>query len=284
MLENSLHAAVTLDMVIAPDLWSIKIDPTQFELALLNLVINARDAIAGQGRITIEAGNHVETASKGPLAAGAYVRIRVVDNGAGMPPEVLARAFDPFFTTKPVDKGSGLGLAQAYGFAMQSGGTLRLDSSVGAGTTASLYLPREHVAPAVPPVQPQHPGVPVLKATVLFVEDDSLVRESVAPILEEAGATVLCAQDAKEALRMIESGRHIDVLFSDIVMPGEMNGVMLAEHVRTKYPRIAVVLATGYFEKKVELPGVRLLAKPYEAQAAIDALAHAVAAHTSLIT
>src|SRR4051794_39996522 len=133
MLENSLHAGVTLDMAVAPELWSIKIDPTQFELALLNLVINARDAIAGQGRITIEAGNHVETAAKGQLAAGAYVRIRVVDNGAGMPPEVLARAFDPFFTTKPVDKGSGLGLAQAYGFAMQSGGTLRLDSTVAVG-------------------------------------------------------------------------------------------------------------------------------------------------------
>lgn len=279
LLQNSLPAAVKLNTVIARDLHPIKIDLTQFELALLNLVINARDAIE-YGQVTIEASNHLEEEGQGSLPAGPYVRIRIADTGTGMSPEVLARAFDPFFTTKPVDKGSGLGLAQAYGFATQSHGTLRLDSKLGVGTTATLYLPRAQQDPA-PTLQHADDAqcAPVLNATVLFVEDDKLVRESVAPILEKAGATVLCADNGEAALRIIESGQHIDVLFSDIVMPGALNGVMLARHVREHYPRIAVVLATGYFEKKVELPGVPLLTKPYQAQAAIDALAQAISGH-----
>jgi signal transduction histidine kinase len=279
MLENSLPSAVRLGTVIADDLWPINIDATQFELALLNLVINARDAIAGQGQITIEASNHIEKGGDNPLRPGAYVCIRIIDTGAGMSPDVLARAFDPFFTTKPVDKGSGLGLAQAYGFATQAQGMLRLESTVGAGTIASLYLPRAHDdrAPAARSTrQEETHGVPALNATVLFVEDDSLVRESVAPILEEAGAIVLRAQNGQEALRIIESGQQVDVLFSDIVMPGELNGVMLAKQVRERYPQIAVLLATGYFEKEIDLPGVRLLTKPYDARSAIDELARAV--------
>jgi CheY-like chemotaxis protein len=201
----------------------------------------------------------------------------VADTGAGMPPDVLARAFDPFFTTKPVDKGSGLGLAQAYGFATQSGGTLQLDSAVGAGTTARLYLPRaQHEAAAAPAARDDAARGPALDGAVLFVEDDHLVRESVVPILEQAGATVLCAPDGAEALRLLASGRAVDVLFSDIVMPGEHDGVTLARHVRAHYPHIAVVLATGYVDKDVELPGIRLLTKPYTAQAAVDVLARSM--------
>ena len=277
MLENSLPAAIALQTVQSTDLWPIHIDTTQFELALLNLVINARDAIAGQGRITLRANNDIVAEGAAGLPAGPYVRIEVVDTGAGMPPDVLARAFDPFFTTKPVDKGSGLGLAQAYGFATQSGGSLQLDSTVGAGTTARLYLPRaQHEAAAAPAARDDAAGSAALDGTVLFVEDDHLVRESVVPILEQAGATVLCAPDGTEALRILASGHAVDVLFSDIVMPGEHDGVALARHVHAHYPHIAVVLATGYVDKDVELPGIRLLTKPYAAQAAVDVMAGAM--------
>ena len=277
MLENGLPATIRFDTDIAPALGSIRIDLTQFELALLNLVMNARDAIAGQGRITLRASVRQARGETAGLPPGACVRVDIVDTGAGMPADVLAKAFDPFFTTKAPDKGTGLGLPQAYGFATQSGGTLLLASTVGEGSTASLLLPQLASAPAEPaPQMPAASGAAThLPVTVLFVDDDPLVRESVVPILEQHGATVLCAQSADEALHMLERGQHVDVLFSDIVMPGSMNGVGLATLVRQRYPAMAVVLATGYFGEMVSLPGVRLLTKPYQTGDAVAALAEA---------
>ncbi|MEH6435837.1 hybrid sensor histidine kinase/response regulator [Massilia sp. DD77] len=280
MLRNSLPSAIRLDTAIASGAWAVRIDLTQFELALLNLVLNARDAIEGQGLITVRVENHHEHgAADGPVPAGEYVRIEIADTGAGMTPEVLAKACDPFYTTKPVDKGSGLGLPQAYGFASQSYGTLVLRSAVGAGTTASLYLPRAApgaVAQALPAGRDGASASPGLAATVLFVEDDSLVRDSVMPILEQAGAEVLCARNAEDALRLLEAGHQVDILFTDIVMPGKLNGVMLAKQVRERFPHIALVLATGYFAEHFELPEATLLTKPYQASDVLEALRRAI--------
>jgi signal transduction histidine kinase len=278
MLRNSLSSAITLETHIAQDSWAITVDPTQFELALLNLVLNARDAISGPGVISIQ----LQNCSR---PEGDHVEISITDTGVGMPPELLAKAFDPFFTTKPVDQGSGLGLPQAYGFAVQSGGTLALTSEPGNGTRASLLLPRAKAVEAAPPAPPVHSRVAtpaVLDATVLFVEDDSLVRESVKPILEQAGATVVCASSGDEAMRILEAGTHVDILFTDIVMPGALNGVLLAQQVREHFPGIALVLATGYFDEKFNVPDATLLTKPYEAAALVELLAKlAPASHAS---
>ena len=279
MLRNSLPSGIRLDTAIGAGDWAVRIDLTQFELALLNLVLNARDAIDAQGLITLRVSRHSEADGGGPVPVGDFVRIEIADTGAGMPPEVLAKACDPFYTTKPVDKGSGLGLPQAYGFATQSHGALVLKSAVGAGTTVSLYLPRvaaQDAAQSAPAGRDAAPAAPGLAATVLFVEDDSLVRESVTPILEQAGARVLCARDGEEALRLLEAGHPIDILFTDIVMPGELNGVMLARRVRVRFPHIALVLATGYFEERFELPDATLLTKPYQAGDALEALRRAM--------
>lgn len=283
LVAHTAGPAIRVETDFAPAVWPVFCDPSQLESAVLNLATNARDAMPDGGTLRIGTANatlDVAAAALLPgLLPGEHVVITVSDNGAGMTPDVATRAFDPFFTTKPVDQGSGLGLAQAYGFATQSNGTLRLESTVGIGTTATLYLPRASVeaAPAadLPPVE-KAAGAPVLNATVLFVEDDALVRDSVAPILEQAGATVLCAENGEAALRILEAGHAVDVLFSDIVMPGELNGVMLAKHVQQHYPRIAIVLATGYFDKKVELPGVPLLTKPYQTHAVITTLSQVI--------
>ncbi|CAH0281290.1 Blue-light-activated protein [Massilia sp. Bi118] len=282
MLENGLPADVRLETEIAPALGRVRIDLTQFELALLNLVMNARDALADKGTIMLRVFLQADSAQVASLPAGTYVRIDVVDTGVGMTPEVMAKATDPFFTTKAQDKGTGLGLPQAYGFAIQSRGTLFLASEPGQGTTVSLLLPQlAHQAVDVVPgpaasVAPTG-APPQLRATVLFVEDDPLVRESVVPILERHGATVLSAENAQEALRLLEDGTDIDILFSDVVMPGEMNGVALAQLVRQRYPAIAIVLATGYFNETIDLPGVKVLTKPYLTNDALKALAGACA-------
>jgi signal transduction histidine kinase len=277
MLTNSLPSAITLETRIAPDTWPITVDPTQFELALLNLVLNARDAIAGAGSIRIHVDNcSADGAEDAPQ--GDCVLIEVIDTGVGMPPELLAKAFDPFFTTKPVDQGSGLGLPQAYGFAVQSGGSLTLSSQVGSGTRACVRLPRARGGTSDKPAQPERAAArqatpTTLDAVVLFVEDDTLVRDSVTPILEQSGATVVCASSGDEALRILEAGRHVDILFTDIVMPGKLNGVLLARHVRAHFPAIALVLATGYFDEKFDVADATLLTKPYDAATLVDLLA-----------
>lgn len=281
MLENGLPAAVRLETEIAPALGLVRIDLTQFELALLNLVMNARDAITGPGTITLRAFMHVEDGTALSLPAGTYVRIDIADTGAGMSPEVMAKAFDPFFTTKAQDKGTGLGLAQAYGFATQSQGALLLGSRLGEGTTVSVLLPQLVLAtadepPSASPGLSQAPSQ--LKATILFVDDDPLVRESVIPILERHGATVLAAASANEALRILETNPGVDIVFSDVVMPGDMNGAALAKLVRERYPAMKVVLATGYFSERIDLPGVNVLTKPYQTDDALQALAEALAA------
>jgi len=197
-------------------------------------------------------------------SGGDYVLVTVTDTGTGMPPEVLARALDPFFTTKAPGKGSGLGLAQAYAFATQSQGSLALSSTPGQGTRVELCLPR-----STQPLSPQPGRTPQASAMhasgrILFVEDDELVREAVMRGLEEAGFEVLAAANGERALAMMEAGLDVDVVFSDIVMPGKLSGIDLAGILRERRPGLPVVLATGYTDQRATVPGVQVLAKPYE--------------------
>lgn len=278
MLESTLPRTITLTTRIDQQVWPITVDRTQLELALLNLVMNGRDAITEDGVIDIQVSNHVQAVSDAQLSPGDYVRISVSDNGEGMSPEVLSKAFDPFFTTKSVDKGSGLGLPQAYGFAIQSKGMLVLKSNVDTGTTATLLLPRARTDSKVNTYTAAHsPSAPrALQATILFVEDDPLVQDSVLPILENTGAKVLCACNGEEALRILGKEARVDVLFTDIIMPGPTNGLALAKHARENYPGMAIVLATGYFSESIDLPDARLLTKPYQANEAVEMIAEAL--------
>jgi signal transduction histidine kinase len=288
MLKGGLPSNIDFQLDIASDLWPVTVDTLQLELALLNLTMNARDALPHGGQLHIAAVNASISAGadamsgperrshekSGDLQAGEYVRIAVIDSGEGMAPEVLAKAVDPFFTTKGVGTGSGMGLPQAYGFAKQSGGALVLRSKPGTGTEAILYLPRgKH---AVAPVSQGREMKPVPRAAanghVLFVEDDPLVRGVVGPALHEAGFTVSIATDAETALSVLESGAPVGLVFSDIVMPGKLGGIELAQAVRTRFPRVRVVLATGYSDRRIDVPGVRILAKPYEVGAVVDML------------
>lgn len=277
LVQNVLPSNIALEVDCAPGLWQVTVDPLQFELALLNIALNAKDAMPEGGRLRVQAGNQALTHPLNALPAGDYVRIAVSDTGFGMPPEVLAKALDPFFTTKGVGKGTGLGLPQAYGFAAQSHGTLLLHSTPGAGTTVEMYLPRGtqpvSAMAELPDAEPAAAGAG-RGMTVLLVEDDPLVRQAVLPALEEAGFRLLVAGSGDAALAMLEGGAHPrpDVVFSDIVMPGRISGIDLAKIVIERYPGIRVVLSTGYTDKRIDLPGVHLLAKPYEIGKAVKLL------------
>jgi signal transduction histidine kinase/CheY-like chemotaxis protein len=262
LMKGALRHDIAVSLSCEKDAWPVTIEPLQFDLALLNLAINARDAMPGGGMLRIEVCNLSLGQPPDELAAGDYVLVTMTDSGTGMTPEVLARALDPFFTTKTIGHGSGLGLPQAYAFATQSQGTLVLHSCPGEGTRVEIYLPRASrslVAGLQPDAGLQARG----KGTVLFVEDDVLVREAVVPALEDCGFTLLVAGDGEAALKMLEDGARPDVVFSDIVMPGRISGIDLAGLVRQRDPSLPVVLATGYTEQQAALPGVRILAKPY---------------------
>lgn len=281
LLTNALPANVSLHTDAPEALWPVTIDRLQFELALLNIVINARDAMPQGGQIRVTLSKLEPGTLPASLAPGRYVGVQVRDNGRGIPPEVLAHAIDPFYTTKSPDSGSGLGLAQAYGFATQAGGTLALDSEVGKGTTVTICLPAARLAVEALPA----PLAPVASAmqergagTVLFVEDDALVRDSVAPALREAGFTVLEAHDADHALQLLASGERIDALFSDVVMPGRLSGVDLARQVRAQFPDLPILLASGHTDLAISLERVKLVGKPYAVDKVVGLLAQAMSA------
>jgi signal transduction histidine kinase len=260
MLRSALPGTVRLELHIAPELWPVTLDPLQMELALLNIVINARDAMPDGGRLYLGMGNeHLDPAAHG-LPAGDYVRIELRDNGTGMTPETLTRALEPFFTTKPVDKGTGLGLPQAYAFAIQSGGTLSLQSEPGDGTTVTIRLPR-----ATPAAAPSHAACSgMVPGPILFVDDDPLVRATMVEALTVAGFDVTSAASGDEALALLDAGCPVRHVVSDIVMPGTLDGVALARVVAERYPDVRIVLATGHSDRRVDIAGVRLLAKPYD--------------------
>jgi signal transduction histidine kinase len=279
LIASAVGSGVTLSVDPAADVWPVLVDPAQFELALVNIALNAGDAMPHGGAFSIRADNL--PASLAPQGmAGDCVLLRLTDTGVGMNQQVLADALDPFFTTKTSGQANGLGLPQAYGFANQSGGLLRLDSVEGEGTTVDIYLPRA-AAPsstgatgAADSTDSTDAAAPagVGARSVLFVDDDHLLRDTVVAALEHAGFVVTVAASGDEALALLEAGLLPDVVFSDIVMPGLTSGITLANIVRERFPESAIVLATGYSEKRIGLPGVQVLSKPYELTALIDTL------------
>lgn len=266
MLERSLRGDIEIVLSLSDDLWVVEVDPGELELVILNLAVNARDAMPEGGRIEI----HTENAPGLALneLQGDYVSLSLTDTGGGMSPEVQARIFEPFFTTKEIGKGSGLGLPQAYGFAKQSGGTIQICSELGRGTTVRLLLPRSARALAAPPEAPEAraaPGAPAGRH-VLLVEDDSEVAALTADMLAQLGYGVTRAASAADALGTIANGRSVDVVLSDIMMPGGMSGVQLAREIRRRRPDMPVVLTTGYpgtDARRAEAEGIPLVPKPF---------------------
>jgi PAS domain S-box-containing protein len=272
MLRRALGEEIEVELVISGGLWNTAVDVAQVENAVLNLAINARDAMAGSGRLTIEANNAVlddlYCRNHADVAPGQYVMLAVTDTGAGMAPEVLRQAFEPFFSTKDEGKGSGLGLSMVYGFVKQSGGHVKIYSEPGQGTTAKIYLPRSLAAEdTLAPVAEPSPPVGGTE-TILVAEDDEAVRSTVVEMLTDLGYRVLKAADAASALAVVESGVPIDVLFTDVVMPGTLRSPELARMARERLPNLAVLFTSGYTENSIVHggrldPGVELLGKPY---------------------
>jgi PAS domain S-box-containing protein len=279
MLGSSLRGNITLAVDIPPDLWPVKVDVAELELALVNIAVNARDAMPEGGAFTVSARNVVVPPGRraGHLA-GDHVEVALSDTGTGIPPEVIKKIFDPFFTTKEVGKGTGLGLSQVYGFANQSGGVINVQSQVGRGTTITLYLPRSHAVAAPSPQSANPERAARSEGTVLVVEDNPEVGEVTATLLEQIGYRVLRAENAAEALAQLQSGNAVDLLFSDIVMPNGMNGIHLAQEVSERYPAMRVLLTTGYSD--VAAAGetrFQILRKPFEVSALERAIADAMA-------
>ncbi len=271
MLRRTLGAEIEFETAISGGLWNTLVDPTQVENAVLNLAINARDAMPNGGKLTIEVGNafldDAYAAKHQDVKAGQYVMIAVTDTGAGMPSEIVSRVFEPFFTTKPEGKGTGLGLSMVYGMVKQSGGHAKIYSEVGDGTSVKLYFPRVHQTEET---ITNIANMPVRggSETILVVEDDEEVRESAVALLSDLGYRVLKAKDASNAMGIVESGLAIDLLFTDVVMPGPMRSPELARRAKERLPNLAVLFTSGYTENAIVHggrldPGVDLLGKPY---------------------
>ncbi len=259
VLDTGVGSAVELAFDLAPDTWPVTVDIAEFETALVNLVINARDAMPAGGTITIF--THNQTTSEG-MNPGDFVAVGVEDTGQGIAPDILGKIFDPFFTTKPVGKGTGLGLSQVHGFAHQAGGTVSVQSELGKGTRIAILLPRQH------PDEIAGRGEPVelggASGTVLLVEDNPDVASVSRNLLEQLGYEVRRVVDAEAALREIQR-QEIDLVFSDIVMPGKLDGLGLARHLREVRPDLPVLLATGYSDAAADVRGdFPILRKPYE--------------------
>jgi signal transduction histidine kinase/CheY-like chemotaxis protein len=275
---RTVGPGIQVETKLATDLWPALCDPNQLENAMLNLVLNARDAMPDGGHLLIETRNYVfpdpRGASNVPLGkvpAGEYMGLFVTDTGVGMPPDVIARAFDPFFTTKPTGEGTGLGLSMIYGFVQQSGGHVLLSSELGQGTMVSIYLPRYlGVAGGLEEVGAEHmPPRAEQGAVVLLVEDELAVRVVVAEVLRDLGYTVLEADNSQSGLRIIETRAHIDLLLTDVGLPGGMNGRQLADAAREQRPGLKVLFLTGYAESAaigngLMEQGMEVMTKPFD--------------------
>jgi PAS domain S-box-containing protein len=275
LLRRTLGETIDIETALAPGLWPIESDPAQLEAALTNLAINARDAMPAGGRLTISTENahldRLRMAMDGDIEPGDYVILTVADTGSGIPPEVIDRIFEPFFTTKATGRGSGLGLSMIYGFARQSNGHIDIESAVGDGTSVRLYLPR--AARAAEPVRAAAGGADAAAAAgemILVVEDDATVRGSVALLLQQLGYRTLEAADGQQALAILERDTRIDLLFSDVVMPGGFSGRQLAAATRRKRPEVRILLTSGFPDKAGDArAGERtehMLSKPYRRQ------------------
>jgi PAS domain S-box-containing protein len=279
LLRRTLGEQVTVETVLGGGLWRANVDPNQLEVAIINLAVNARDAMPEGGKLTIETANvYLDdnyAASQVEVVPGQYVMVAVTDNGVGMTSEVIAKAFDPFFTTKDVGHGTGLGLSQVYGFSKQSGGHVKIYSELGDGTTIKLYFPRVHAA-----VSDRESDAAPLVAhgsateTILVVEDDPDVRSYGCDSLRDLGYDVIETKDGHAALKVLDSNPQIKVLFTDVGLPGGMNGRQLADEARRRRPQLKVLFTTGYARNAIVHdgrldPGVELITKPYT-QAALS--------------
>jgi PAS domain S-box-containing protein len=262
LLARSLTEQVTVQHRLAPDLWPALADQEQFALGLLNLCINSRDAMPEGGTIILSTRNAVVAEEQIPdLHSGDYVVLGVADTGSGMPPEVMAKAFEPFFTTKDVGKGTGLGLSMVYGLARQSGGTVTLTSAPGQGTLVEVYLPRAEWSGGTG--QTQESRVPACETCrALVVDDDASVRGITTTFLDELGHRTLEAANGAAALALLDSGEPVDLLVTDLAMPG-MSGAELAEKVRARFPEMPVLLLTGYADPAMQSGGYPVLRKPF---------------------
>lgn len=282
LIRRTIGPSITIEVVEAQGLWPTFVDPNQLENALLNLCINARDAMPDGGRLTIATANRSldEYAARDrDLPPGQYISLSVTDTGTGMAPEVVARAFDPFFTTKPLGVGTGLGLSMIYGFARQSDGQIRISSEVGIGTTMCLYLPRHDDEPqteaiAAPGTDIEHIGD---GRCVLIIDDEPTIRMLIAEVLDDAGYTALEAADGPAGLRILKSAVQVDLLITDVGLPNGLNGRQVADAARELRPGLKIIFITGYAENaalgKGQLdPGMQVIAKPF----AMDTMARRI--------
>jgi signal transduction histidine kinase/CheY-like chemotaxis protein len=275
LLRRALGESVHIETIVAGGLWSTLVDPHQLENVILNLAINARDAMKADGRLTLELGNAMlddsYAAGEPDITAGQYVLLAISDTGCGMAPDVLARAFEPFFTTKREGEGTGLGLSMAYGFVKQSNGHIRIYSEVGNGTTIKIYLPRS-MQPEVEVSSNRSTPVTGGTETILVVEDDAVVQATVVDTLQGLGYHVLRASDGQAALTILQSGIPVDMIFTDVVMPGPVRSVDMARQAKQLIPGIAVLFTSGYTQNAIVHggrldPGVELISKPYRREA-----------------
>ena len=277
LLRRTVGPSIAIETVAAGGLWTTLVDPNQLENALLNLCINARDAMPEGGRLTIETGNRwldQRAAQERDLSPGQYVSLCVSDTGSGMSPDVIAKAFDPFFTTKPLGQGTGLGLSMIYGFVRQSGGQARIYSEVGQGSMVCLYLPRHLGAAETIEHAPEIDAAPraIAGETVLVVDDEPSVRMLVMEILEDLGYAAIEAADGASGLKVLQSDARIDLLISDVGLPGGMNGRQMADAARAVRPHLKVLFITGFAENAVVGnghldPGMHVMTKPFAMEA-----------------
>jgi PAS domain S-box-containing protein len=264
LLSRTLGERVQIDVLIADDLWHVLADPAQVESSLINLAVNARDAMPEGGTLTIQARNIERDERESDVPEGQFVLLSVTDTGAGMTPDVLERALEPFFTTKRMGHGTGLGLSMVYGFVKQSGGHVKIISTPGRGTSVRIYLPRTDAMPATSGVAGEDLSLSGRDRTILLVEDDAGVRAVTAAMLKELQFNVIEADNGARALDIVDRESDIDLLFTDIVMPGGMNGFELGRLARERRPQLPVLYATGYSASyAAPEKGADMLAKPY---------------------
>lgn len=285
LLRRALGQTVEIETVVGGGLWITSVDPHQLENAILNIAINARDAMSGEGKLTLELGNAMlddhYVSSEVDVPAGQYVMLAISDTGAGMSPETMARAFEPFFTTKGEGKGTGLGLSMVFGFVKQSKGHIRVYSEVGSGTTIKIYLPRCDQAEEDITDMPI-PQVLGGSETILVVEDDMAVQATAVNMLTGLGYRVLKANDGQSALVVLQSGIAIDLLFTDVVMPGPLRSPDLARQAKELHPNIEVLFTSGYTQNAIVHggrldPGVQLISKPYRREDLARKIRHMLA-------
>ena len=274
LIQRTVGPGIRCESILATDLWPTLCDPNQLENAVLNLAINARDAMPDGGTLIIETQNVLvdkRLASERDMQAGCFIMVSVTDTGIGMPPDVVARAFDPFFTTKPLGQGTGLGLSMIYGFARQSGGQAHIVSKSGQGTSVQLYLPR-HTANEEADMTAEAASAPGVKPggeTVLLVDDDVTIRLLLSEVLEEQGYRLLQAEDGPSALRILDAPVRIDLLITDVGLPGGLNGRQVADAARSRRGGLKVLFITGYADSAVIgssrlEPGMQIMTKPFD--------------------